>query len=146
MHTEFAISGGKASFSIVIYLSKHWLNRHAGSKCWHQQLRRSITSPAKAIVTALGIPRGTLWNKYIDLHLAFFFSTLCHVAACYLIGRNEGGMFRLWIGQATIIMLEDYVVYLGKQCGIKENGMFALLSPLRHACIRITLANLFRVG
>jgi hypothetical protein len=131
MHTGFAISGGKKYLSLpltplfTLYHQQIELNRSALSKCWHQQLRRSITTPAKAIVEALRIPKGTHWARYTELHLAFFFSTLYHIAASYLIGRTEGGMFRLWMSQATCIMIEDYVVHLGKQWGFKENGMRA---------------------
>jgi hypothetical protein len=94
----------------------------SSSKCWHQQIRRSITSPAKAVVEKLGLQKGTNLYKYTDLWLSFFFSSLCHWFASYMISRTEGGMFRLWMSQAAIITFEDFAIAFAQRHGIKDSG------------------------
>ena len=93
-------------------------------KCWHQQLRRSITTPAQAIVKALDLPKGDV-SKYTELWLAFFFSSLVHSVSGYFVGRSTGGMFTIWMAQAAIITIEDYVIKYAQQYGIKDSSTCA---------------------
>ena len=99
-------------FSKKAYRVRTWWG-----KCWHQQLRRSITTPAQAIVRALDLPKGDV-SKYAELWLAFFFSSLVHSVSGYFVGRSTGGMFTIWLAQAAIITIEDYVIKYAQQYGI----------------------------
>lgn len=63
-------------------------------------------------------------RKYTQLYISFSISAIVHHAGAYLVGRDTGGMYYLWLGQASIIMLEDLVIHTGKRMGIKDNGKF----------------------
>lgn len=52
-------------------------------------------TPAQAPVQALNIPRGTLWSRYAQLYCAFFFLSIDHTVAGYMVGRTSGGMFTI---------------------------------------------------
>ena len=92
------------------------------SKIWHQEIRKTISAPTDFLVNLLRIPRGTLWSRYSQLFLGFFFSSICHHGGGYLVHRNASGMYKMWMSQACIILVEDFVIYLGKKAGFKKNG------------------------
>ena len=73
---------------------------------------------------ALGLPEGDV-SKYAELWLAFFFSLLVHSVSGYFVGRSTGGMFTIWMAQAAIITIEDYVIKYAQQYGIKDSSTCA---------------------
>jgi len=70
----------------------------------------------------------------MQLYISFFISGLTHHAGAYLVGRDSGGMYGLWLGQATVIMFEDLVVHLGKKAGIKDSSK-SLAASLFHSLV-----------
>lgn len=94
----------------------------SSSVCWHQHLRRSIKIPSDYIVKLLRIPRGGLISRYSQLWLGFIVSAVLHHAAAYNLHRSSGSMYFLWISQATMITIEDFIKWLGGKAGIKKNS------------------------
>ena len=39
-----------------------------------------------------------------------------------MLHRNSGHMYFLWFSQATIITIEDFVIWLGGRMGIKKTS------------------------
>lgn len=89
---------------------------------WHQTLRKSITGPADFVLGMLKIPKGTWMSKYGQLYLGFLMSAVLHHAGAYMIFRRSGGMYTLWLSQAIVITLEDFIIFLGKRAGFTSNG------------------------
>ena len=94
---------------------------HGGAGIGIKQLRRSITTPAQAIVKALSLPKGDVSK----LWLAFFSPSLVHSVSGYLIGRSTGGMFTIWMTQAAIITIEGCVIKYAQQYGIRDSSTCA---------------------
>ena len=73
----------------------------------------------RALCDTLGIPRGTLRSRYLQLAVAFAMMTVSHwVGALMMSGRFEGelGFFML---QPVAIAVEDGVVAVGAKLGVK---------------------------
>ncbi|RDW63805.1 hypothetical protein BP6252_11350 [Coleophoma cylindrospora] len=87
-----------------------------------ENLDRLITSPSTAIITKLGLKRGTNLSKYANLWISFFFSAMCHTFAQYLITRSEGGNILNWMSQAAVITFEDFVIDFAQYYGIKGSA------------------------
>ena len=118
--TESEICGGKTNNLLTLLNVTNVLY----SKCWHLQIRRSITSPSAAIITKLGLKRGSNLSKYANLWISFFFSALCHTFSQYLISRSEGGNILNWMSQAAAITFEDFAIEFAQRNGIKDSGKF----------------------
>ncbi|RAK98991.1 wax synthase family protein [Aspergillus ibericus CBS 121593] len=112
------------------FSSHMWSVRQFWGKCWHGHLRRVVVEPSRLLVDFLQLPKGSLVRKYTQLFASFYISALTHHAGSYLVGRNTGGMYSLWLGQAAIIMLEDLVIHYGKRWGIKDTPYLQFLGKI----------------
>jgi hypothetical protein len=117
-----------------LLLTTEFLN---SSKCWHLQIRRSITSPSTAIITKLGLKRGSNASKYANLWIAFFFSAMCHTFSQYLISRSEGGNILNWMSPAAAITLEDFAIEFFQRRGFMDSGKSRLLKKHFRRLIKI---------
>ncbi|KAJ5649899.1 uncharacterized protein N7484_003622 [Penicillium longicatenatum] len=122
-----------------------WSVRQFWGKCWHGHLRRAVVEPSRIVVDFLRLPKGSNVRKYAQLYISFFISALTHHAGAYLVGRNTGGMYSLWLGQATVIMFEDVVIYYGKKHGIKSSPVLKALGKL-WVCLWFCLPTNFPTG
>ena len=73
---------------------------------------------------ALDLSKGDV-SKYAELWLVFFFSSLIHSVSGYFVDRSTGGIFTIWLAQAAIITIEDYVIKYAQQYGIKDSSTCA---------------------
>lgn len=99
-----------------------WSVRQVWGKCWHQQARKSITAVCDPFTNLLHIPKKTLLSRYTKLYFAFFCTAAVHYVGAYTIGHDHGGMYVLWMSQAVVVTLEDFVIWLGKRYGVEGNG------------------------
>ncbi|PWY76500.1 hypothetical protein BO94DRAFT_538380 [Aspergillus sclerotioniger CBS 115572] len=127
------------------FSSQMWSVRQVWGKCWHGHLRRVVVEPSKILADFLQLPKGSLIRKYTQLFVSFYISALTHHAGAYLVGRNHGGMYYLWLGQAVVIMLEDLVIYYGKRWGIKDSPYLQLLGKV-WVCVWFCLPTNFPTG
>jgi hypothetical protein len=108
----------------------HWINdgwsvRQMWGVYWHQHLRKPIKAPVDYLVKALKIPKGTLLSRYTQLWLGFATSAVLHHGGAYMLHRNTGWMYHMWMYQAAAVTFEDFVMWMGKKAGIKESGNVA---------------------
>ncbi|EKG10411.1 Cytochrome P450 [Macrophomina phaseolina MS6] len=100
-----------------------WSVRNFWGKCWHQQIRRSISTLTEPAVRLLRLPEKGLIARYVKIYVAFLSTAACHHLGAYLISRTHGDMYWLWLSQATVIMLEDFVIWLGKKAGVRDSAL-----------------------
>lgn len=84
----------------------------------------------RALCDALGIRRGTLWSRYLQLVVAFGMTTVSHwVGALMMNGRlgEEAGFFML---QPVAIAVEDGVLVVGNRLGFKGGWGWRLMGYL----------------
>ena len=73
----------------------------------------------RALCGALGVPRGTLRSRYLQLGVAFAMTTVSHgVGALMMSGRFEGE-FGFFMWQPVAIAVEDGVLAVGKRVGVR---------------------------
>ena len=98
--------------------------RSAWSRVWHQQCRRICSAPGIWLTRdVLRLRKGSFASKYVQLFTGFAISGFIHGAASMLVSRsfNDDGTLKCFLGQAALIMLEDHVIDLGKNLGLKDS-------------------------
>jgi len=100
---------------------------------WHQQCRRICSAPGTWLVRdVLGLRKGTFASKYIQLYVGFLVSAIAHGGAAVLMSGEwvDDGSLAYFLGQATIIMVEDHVIDLGKRMGFKDSVAWRLVGSV----------------
>jgi hypothetical protein len=111
-------------------LSDLYSVRMAWSKVWHQQCRRICSAPGIWLTRdVLVLKKGSFASKYVQLFTGFFISGFIHGAASMLVSRSfdDDGAVKCFLGQATIIMLEDHVIDFGKSLGFRDSGLWRVV-------------------
>jgi hypothetical protein len=104
--------------------------RRAWSSVWHQQCRRICSSPGIWLSRdVLGLRKGGFASIYTQLFAGFAISGFIHGAASMLVSRSfdDDEAIKCFLGQASIIMLEDHVIDLGKRMGFKDSRGWRML-------------------
>lgn len=97
---------------------------------WHQQCRRLCSAPGIYIARdVLRLQKGSFTSKYLQLFIGFGISAIVHSGGSMLAHRsfNDDGAFVFFIGQAVVIMIEDYIIDFGKSCGLKNSVFWRLV-------------------
>jgi Membrane bound O-acyl transferase family len=107
--------------------SKGYTMRKIWGYCWHQNLRRMFTRVTSAATHILGIQKGSLLSRYIQLYGAFIISAGIHHVGALNVPYHPAVWSQLFffLLQPVAITVEDIVIYLGSSYfGIKESGQF----------------------
>ncbi|KAF8990831.1 hypothetical protein BDQ17DRAFT_1371484, partial [Cyathus striatus] len=93
-------------------------------RSWHQCLRRSIQPQSKYFIDrVLRLPYNSVISTYTELFACFFLSGIYHALGDWLVQRNRSTALinvKYFVLQAFGIMLEDFLISLGKRIGIKK--------------------------
>lgn len=116
--------------------SNLWSVRRLWGSAWHQMMRRTCNFWGGLACDVTFAKRGTLRRRYTDLYAAFGFSALIHSVGSLCV-RSEGHAFYqgvFYIMQPFMITLEDFVTYLGKSVGLRQNRKFINSMSLYEKC------------
>lgn len=116
--------------------SNLWSVRRLWGSAWHQMMRRACNFWGGLACDMTLAKRGTLRRRYTDLYAAFGFSALIHSIGSLCV-RSEGHAFYqgvFYIMQPFMITFEDFVVYLGKSVGLRQNRKFLNSISLYEKC------------
>ncbi|KAJ5887558.1 hypothetical protein N7495_007599 [Penicillium taxi] len=85
-------------------------------KFWHQLIRQPLTSMSVFITRVIGLPRGSLLNRYSNVIIIFMLSGLMHIAIDTVQGipSQESGAFLFFTSAPMGIMIEDGITGLWK--------------------------------
>ena len=70
---------------------------------------QTVQKPAVRLARLLGLKKGVLASKYLQLFAAFAMSMLVHEWNIFLAVRHDMGEFRFFMSQPLAISLEDFV-------------------------------------
>ncbi|KAK7024729.1 MBOAT-2 domain-containing protein [Favolaschia claudopus] len=106
--------------------------RRLWGRVWHQIMRRFVSTHGKFLAyNILHLKPGTNASSYVQLFTAFFLSTTIHYGAEIMAFRNfTGGAPAFFMLQPCIIMLEDFVLFLGRSAGIRQSKLLYRLGYL----------------
>lgn len=73
-------------------------------------------------IRALGVKKGTLTSRYLQLYDAFFVSALVHHVGALNTPYSPLAKFQFsfFMMQPIAITIEDFAIYLGKRAGLSE--------------------------
>lgn len=106
------------------FLPDHfWSTRRLWGNVWHQMMRRPCNFWGGLACDLTGAKRGTLRRRYTDLYAAFLFSVVIHGIGSLNLRSKEHAIYQgLFFGmQPLMITLEDFVIFLGKSVGLRQN-------------------------
>ncbi|KAH8730509.1 membrane bound O-acyl transferase family-domain-containing protein [Phaeosphaeriaceae sp. PMI808] len=104
--------------------------RNAWSFVWHQQCRRICSTLGIFIARdVLRIRKGSFASKYVQLFVGFGISGIVHGCASMLLHGSceDDAAFAFFLGQASIIMIEDHIIDFGKKLGFKDSRFWRLV-------------------
>lgn len=90
------------------------------STVYHQVLRRMTSQPAVRIARSLGLQRGSLTSRYLQLYISFGISCLYHEFEMFSVTRTDMGEFAFFMSQPVAITLEDLVQWLWQKATREE--------------------------
>ncbi|XXH02666.1 hypothetical protein Hte_009048 [Hypoxylon texense] len=96
-------------------LGDAWSVRQLWSTAYHQILRRPLQQPGIRLARLLGLKKGTLASRYLQLYLAFFLSFGTHWWQSYTIAREGKGEFPFFMLQPVVITAEDFLRWVWRQ-------------------------------
>lgn len=95
--------------------------RRFWSRTWHQWLRRYTASTGKAAARLLSCKPGTYLSSRVQLVFGFTASAFSHIPGDMMVDpRYAGSSLQFFYWQVIGISIEDFVVDIGKYCGVKE--------------------------
>jgi len=85
-------------------------------------MRRPCSEAGRLFVSSLGLKKGGFLSRYSQIWIGFLLSAAAHHMAALVGCFEDGGYYQAlyFLIQPVGIMLEDFVVYLGKEMGWKE--------------------------
>lgn len=92
--------------------------------------RRICSAPGTLLVRdVLHLRKGSFASKYVQLYAGFAVSAITHGGAAVLMHAAwvDDGSLGFFLGQATIIMVEDHVIDLGKHMGFRDSIVWRLV-------------------
>ncbi|KAI1379756.1 membrane bound O-acyl transferase family-domain-containing protein [Hypoxylon crocopeplum] len=109
-------------------LGDAWSVRQVWSTSYHQILRRPFQQPGIRLARLLGLEKGTVASRYLQLYLAFFLSFSTHWWQSYTVSRQDNGELAFFMMQPVIITIEDFLQWVwGKFMGPKRKESLAWL-------------------
>jgi hypothetical protein len=97
---------------ILDRVGEGWSVRHMWSAAYHQIIRRNFQRPGQRLVRLLGLKKGSLSSKYLQLYLAFFISMILHEWNIFNVTRRDGGEFWFFMSQPFAITAEDFLIWV----------------------------------
>jgi hypothetical protein len=92
-------------------------------------VREICSAPGTYLVrNVLKLRKGSFASKYIQLFATFGISGIIHGAASMLCHRSleDDKAIKVFLLQAVIIMVEDYVIDFGKRLGLRDSLFWRL--------------------
>ncbi|KAI1504853.1 hypothetical protein F5X99DRAFT_416285 [Biscogniauxia marginata] len=93
-------------------LESAWSVRQWWGESYHQMLRRTFQTPGLRVLSFLGLKKGTLASRYLQLYIAFALSSVLHLWGRFSFERKESGEIRFFMSQAVLITIEDTIQWL----------------------------------
>ncbi|OTA80264.1 hypothetical protein M434DRAFT_229899 [Hypoxylon sp. CO27-5] len=93
-------------------LGDAWSVRQVWSTTYHQTMRRSFQTPGVRLARFLGLKKGTLGSRYMQLYLSFILSFGVHEWQSFTTTRRDNGEFAFFMSQPVIITVEDFVRWI----------------------------------
>ncbi|KAF2444643.1 hypothetical protein P171DRAFT_431444, partial [Karstenula rhodostoma CBS 690.94] len=94
---------------LVGRLQDAWSVSQMWSVVYHQTMRVMVSQPARRITRALGIPKGSMASRIMQLHISFVISCLVHEFEMFNVTRKDMGEFVFFMSQPVAITLEIWV-------------------------------------
>ncbi|KAI5867629.1 membrane bound O-acyl transferase family-domain-containing protein [Durotheca rogersii] len=88
-------------------LGEAWCVRRAWSTTYHQLLRRTFQEPGIRLARGLGLRKGTLGSRYVQLYVAFLLSLAVHWWQAFAVARRGGDELAFFATQPLVITVED---------------------------------------
>ncbi|KAK6379512.1 hypothetical protein LTS17_006430 [Exophiala oligosperma] len=136
------------------FTEKGYTLRNIWGSCWHQLHRRWFESANSLLRRMLGVTKGSIISRYLQLYNAFFLSAVMH----HVGSLNNPYSPMAWaqvaffLMQPVAITFEDLAIYLGEQAGLEKNRKIkalgfawvclALSYTLRYAAAAVYAAGL----
>ncbi|KAL1714009.1 membrane bound O-acyl transferase family-domain-containing protein [Schizophyllum commune] len=95
--------------------------RRTWGRVWHQLFRRFVSCFGKTAARTLGFAPGTFASRYTQLFVGFLASGMIHNWGDRMIGQTFGRSTVFFLAQVVAIMLEDHVIALAREAGVKES-------------------------
>ncbi|KAI0172543.1 membrane bound O-acyl transferase family-domain-containing protein [Hypoxylon sp. FL1284] len=93
-------------------LGTAWSVRQVWSTTYHQNLRRALQQPGVRLARFLGLRKGTLASRYLQLYVAFFLSFAVHWWQSYVAVRGDRGELAFFMAQPVVITIEDFLRWI----------------------------------
>lgn len=78
---------------------------------------QAVQTPGIRLARSLGLSKGTLGSKYLQLYLAFTLSMLLHEWFIFNAVRHDVGEFRFFMAQPFAITAEDFLQWCWRNSG-----------------------------
>ncbi|KAH6718771.1 membrane bound O-acyl transferase family-domain-containing protein [Leptodontidium sp. MPI-SDFR-AT-0119] len=91
--------------------------------CWHQLMRRPCSEGGRITKQLFGLKKGSFASRYSQIWIAFLISTSTHHTGAVIGMFEDGGFWQMvyFMIQPVGIMLEDFVVHVGRKMGWRES-------------------------
>ena len=83
------------------------------------ELSQPLSNISCSTARALGLPKGSIGSRYVQLYTAFLLSTLIHVSGGLHAARQDLGEMQYYLSQAIAITFEDAAIAVAQKFGYR---------------------------
>ncbi|KAF2733410.1 hypothetical protein EJ04DRAFT_553344 [Polyplosphaeria fusca] len=117
-------------------------------KCWHQSIRRPLTTFSNCATNLMGLAPGSALRYYVHVWIAFAISGMMHAQAFALLplpsnltrGMVATGTMYFFLWQALVVNAEDLIDRVLRTAGIETSSFGRWKRPIGYCWVVLSLA------